>query len=93
MKRTRHINIRHLYVTNKIKSGDIIIVYHPTGKLVEKYLTKPLKRTPFKNHCNTIMGVITKQSDNIELDMRMLKSSIKNALGIKGLIHPIQALR
>ena len=57
MKRTRHIIIRYFYVTNKVKSGDVIIVYHPTGKLVGDYLTKPLNGTPFKNHHNMIMGV------------------------------------
>ena len=46
-----------LYVTNKIKSGDVVIVYHPTDKMVGDFLTKPLNGTPFKNHRNTIMGV------------------------------------
>ena len=31
-------------------------MYHPTGKLVGDYLTKPINGTPFKNHRNTIMG-------------------------------------
>ena len=56
-KRTRHINIRYFYVTNKVRFGDVVIVYHPTGKLVGDYLTKPLNGTPFKNHRNTIMGI------------------------------------
>ena len=56
-KKTRHINIRYLYVTGKINSGDVVILYHPTGKMVGDYLTKPLNRTPFKNHRNTIMGI------------------------------------
>ena len=34
-KRTRHINIRYFYVTNKVRSGDVVIVYHLTGKLEE----------------------------------------------------------
>jgi hypothetical protein len=29
-KRTQHINIRYFYVTSKIKSGSICVVYHPT---------------------------------------------------------------
>ena len=56
-KRTRHLNIRYFYVTDKVRSGDVVIVYHPTQKLVGDFLTKPLNGTPFKNHRNTIMGI------------------------------------
>ena len=56
-KRTRHINIRYFYITDKIKSGDVVVVYHPTGKMVGDFLTKPLNGSPFKNHRNAIMGL------------------------------------
>ena len=56
-KRTRHLNIRYFYVTDKVRSGNVVIVYHPTQKLVGDYLTMPLNGTPFKNHRNTIMGI------------------------------------
>ena len=56
-KRTRHLNIRYFYVTDKVRFGDVVIVYHSTKKLVGDFLTKPLNGTPFKNHRNTIMGV------------------------------------
>ena len=57
IKRTRHMNIRCFYITNKVKSSDVVIVYHPTGILVGDYLTKPLNEIPFKNHRTTIIGV------------------------------------
>ena len=56
-KRTQNINIRYFYITDKIKSGDVLVVYHPTGKLIGDFLTKPLNRSPFKNHRYAIMGV------------------------------------
>ena len=56
-KRTTHINIRYFYVTIKIKSGDVVIVCHPTSKLLEDYFMKPLNRTNVKNYCNIIIGV------------------------------------
>ena len=56
-KRTRHLNIRYFYVIDKVRSSDVVIVYHPTNKLVGDYPTKPLNGTLFKNHCNTIMGI------------------------------------
>ena len=33
------------------------MVYHPTGKKVGDFLTKPLNGSPFKNHRNVIMGL------------------------------------
>ena len=61
-KRTRHINIQYFYVTDKVKSGDVVIVYHPTKEMVSDYLTKPLNGSPFKSHRNTIMG-LTEESN------------------------------
>ena len=29
-KRIRHINIRYFYVTDKVRSGDVVVVYHLT---------------------------------------------------------------
>ena len=49
-KRTRQINIRYFYLTNKVRSRDEVIAYHPTGSLVGDFLTKPLNGTPFKSH-------------------------------------------
>ena len=50
-------------MTNKIKSGDVVIVYHPTGKMMGDYLTKPPNETLFKNHPNAIMRI---DDDTIE---------------------------
>jgi hypothetical protein len=55
-KRTRHINIRYFYVTSKIKSGSIRVIYHPTKQMVSDYLTKPLQGSLFRTHRNSIMG-------------------------------------
>ena len=56
-KQTRHINIRYFYVTDKVRSGDVVVVCHPTKEMVADYLTKPFNRTPFRTHQNTIMGL------------------------------------
>ena len=56
-ERIRHINIRHFYITDKIKSGDGVVVYHPTQKMVGDFLNKPLNSSPFKKHRNSIMGL------------------------------------
>jgi hypothetical protein len=55
-KRTRHINIRYFYITSKIKSGRMRVIYHPTKQMVSDYLTKPLQGSLFRTHRNSIMG-------------------------------------
>jgi hypothetical protein len=55
-KRTRHINIRYFYITSKIKSGRMRVIYHPTKQMVSDYLTKPLQGLLFRTHRNSIMG-------------------------------------
>jgi hypothetical protein len=55
-KRTRHINIQYFYVTSKIKSGSVRVIYHPTKQMVSDYLTKPLQGSLFRTHHNSIMG-------------------------------------
>ena len=59
---TYHINIQYFYVTDKVKSGDVVIAYHPTIEMVLDYLTKLLNGTPFKSHHNKIIG-LTEESN------------------------------
>ena len=54
-KQTHHTNIRHFYVTDKVRSRDVVVVYHLTKEMVADYLTKPLNGTPFRTHLNTII--------------------------------------
>jgi hypothetical protein len=55
-KRTRHINIQYFYVTSKIESGRVCVIYHPTKQMVSDYLTKLLQGSLFRTHSNSIMG-------------------------------------
>ena len=72
-KRTWHINVRYFYITDKIKSRDVVVVYHPTGKMVGNFLTKTLNRSPFKNLRNAIIGL----DDNTNKYYRMKYESAK----------------
>ena len=80
-KRTRHINIRYFDVIDKVKSGDVVIVYHPTGKLVKDYLAKPLNGTPFKNRRNTIMGVDDEAIEYYKVRYENAKAAYRKHIG------------
>ena len=56
-KQTKHIDIRYFYVTDKVRSGELLIEYCPTGEMIADYFTKPLQGTHFRGFRNTIMGI------------------------------------
>jgi hypothetical protein len=56
-KRTRHIDIRYFYVTDKVKAGELSVEYCPTGDMVSDYFTKPLQGSQFRRFRNTILGI------------------------------------
>jgi len=47
-KRTRHINIRYFFVTDRMEAKEVTVEYCPTGEMIADFFTKPLQGTPFK---------------------------------------------
>jgi hypothetical protein len=47
-KRTRHINIRYFFVTDRIKSKEVSVDYCPTGDMTGDFFTKPLQGSLLK---------------------------------------------
>ena len=62
-KRTKHINIRYFFVTDRVAKGDVTIEWCPTADMVGDYMTKPLQGATFKKFRDLIMGV-TKPKPN-----------------------------
>jgi hypothetical protein len=56
-KRTRHINVRYFFVTDRIKSKEVKVEYCPTGDMVADYFTKPLQGSAFWKLRDIIMNV------------------------------------
>ena len=44
-------------MTDKVRYGDVVVVYRPTNEMVTDFLTKPLNRTLFRTLRNTIIGL------------------------------------
>ena len=42
-KRTKHINIRYFFVKDRIKNGEVSVLWCPTGEMVGDFATKPLQ--------------------------------------------------
>jgi hypothetical protein len=56
-KRTRHINIRYFFITDRIAASEMSVAYCPTGDMVADFFTKPLQGSLFKRFRDTIMNV------------------------------------
>jgi hypothetical protein len=57
-KRTKHINIRYFFITDRIMKKELKVVWCPTGDMIGDYATKPLQGAAFKKFRDIIMGVV-----------------------------------
>ena len=55
-KRTKHLNVRYFFVTDRINNGDLSIKYCPNKEMVADFFTKPLQGEPFYKFRKEIMG-------------------------------------
>jgi hypothetical protein len=56
-KRTRHINIRYFFITDRISKGELSVKWCHTKDMVGDYMTKPLQGALFRKFRDKIMGV------------------------------------
>ena len=59
-KRTRHINIRYYFITDRVANGEVSIEYCPTGDMVGDFHTKSLQGSQFCRFRNIILGIANK---------------------------------
>jgi hypothetical protein len=45
--RTNHLNIRHFFARDRVKRGDIVVLYMPTKRMIADIITKPLAEQLF----------------------------------------------
>jgi len=57
-KRTKHIHIRYFFITDRVKTGEVSLVWCPTGDMIGDYMTKPLQGALFRKFRDQLMGVI-----------------------------------
>jgi KUP system potassium uptake protein len=55
-KRTRHINIRYFFITDRIGRREIAVKYCPTDDMIADFYTKPLNGSKFRKFRNLIMN-------------------------------------
>jgi hypothetical protein len=56
-KRTKHINIRYFFITDRVKKEEVSVVWCPAGDIIGNFATKPLQGALFRKFREKIMGV------------------------------------
>ena len=56
-KRTRHINVRYFFVTNRIASKEVSVAYCPTSEMIADFFTKPLQGQDFRKFRDMILNI------------------------------------
>jgi hypothetical protein len=69
-KRTRHINIRYFFITDRIKAGEVRVAYCPTEEMVADFFTKALQGSLFKKFRDLIMNIKAHPTDAHPSDRR-----------------------
>jgi hypothetical protein len=55
-RRTRHINIRYFFVTDRIQAKELTVEYCPTEDMVGDMFTKPLQGSKFRNFRDAVLN-------------------------------------
>jgi hypothetical protein len=55
--RTKHINIRYFFITDRVSKEEVSVVWCPTGDMIGDYATKPLQGALLRKFRDQIMGV------------------------------------
>ena len=56
-KRTRHINIRYYFITDRIIKQEASVEFCPTSDMIGDYFTKALQGSQFRRYRNIVLGI------------------------------------
>ena len=60
-QRTKHLNVRFFFATDRILSGHIVLEYVPTAMMIADMFTKPLVRNAFRQIMLLMYGFATER--------------------------------
>ena len=86
-KRTRHINIRYYFISDRVNMKEISIDWCPTKKMVADYMTKPLQGSLFRELRDYIMGrvrCIRPKTDVVSLSQKKANKKLVKKSKVNG---------
>ena len=81
-KRTKHINVRYFFITDRISKGEVRVEWCPTAEMVADFMTKPLQGSTFKKFRDLIMGALPRK----EVSSVLTRDPVKE-VDRGGLVH------
>ena len=88
-KRTKHINTRYFFVTDRISTGEVSVDWCPTEDMTGDFWTKPLQGSQFRRMRDQVMGVTPqpkprkKKPKQSETTVRQNDKNIHSAAGVR----------
>ena len=84
-KRTRHINIRYFFITDRVNMKEISLHWCPTKEMVADFWTKPLQGSHFRKLRDYIMGRVRciKPTEDAGSISRAAKKKVSKLDGIR----------
>jgi hypothetical protein len=55
-RNTKHIDVKAHFIRERVKAGDIVIHYCPTDDMIADIFTKPLNKTKFAKHRESVLA-------------------------------------
>ena len=65
IKRTKNINIRYFFITNRVAQVNVSLIWCPTVDMIGNFTTKPLQVSLFRKFRDQLMGVIPAQDPGL----------------------------
>ena len=76
-KKSRHIRITHLFITERLKDKELKVIYCPTKETVAVFFTKPLQGLLFITYRDIILCITQEDKSSIGNNtMHMLQHMI-----------------
>jgi hypothetical protein len=92
-KRTKHINIRYLFITDRVSKEELSVLWCPTGDMIRDYATKPLQGALFWKFRDQIIGVTPARDPgpgktNISVEKTETSKTKPSKGKLKGVVPP-----
>ena len=82
-KRTKHINVRYFFITDRISKGEVRVEWCPTKDMVADFMTKPLQGSLFRRFRDVIMGALPMEAMQHTITRDPIKESGRGGLAHK----------
>jgi len=60
-RRTRHLHVRYHFIKERIKLGEIVLIYCPTDEMVADLLTKQIPKKVFQKLRNILLNIVLRK--------------------------------